>query len=75
MARPRKEKRLLMSAQVRIPLTEEQKRLIEQAASLEHSDLTAWMRPILLQAATKRIAQGRGAAADSPFPTQPEQES
>jgi uncharacterized protein (DUF1778 family) len=59
MARPPKDKKLLMRVSVRIPLTEDQKRLIEQAASLDQSDMTAWMRPILLRAAQERITKSR----------------
>jgi uncharacterized protein (DUF1778 family) len=59
MARPPKDKRLLMKVSVRIPLTEDQKRLIEEAASLDQSDMTAWIRPILIQAASERIAKNK----------------
>jgi hypothetical protein len=60
MARPRKDKRLLMKASVRIMLTAEQKKLIEEAALIDQSDMTAWMRPILLRAAEDRIARAKG---------------
>jgi len=59
MARPRKDKRLLMKVSIRLPLTEDQKSLIEEAASLDQSDLTAWIRPILLLAAKERVAKER----------------
>jgi uncharacterized protein (DUF1778 family) len=62
MARPRKDERLLMKASIRLPLTEDQKRLIEEAANLDQSDLTAWIRPILLQAAKRRIAEQKDKA-------------
>ena len=57
MARPRKDERLLMKVSIRLPLTEDQKKLIEEAASLDQSDLTAWARPILLAAARHRITK------------------
>lgn len=59
MARPRKDKRLLMKASIRVMLTEEQKALIEEAAGMDQSDMTAWVRPILIQAARNRISQGK----------------
>jgi uncharacterized protein (DUF1778 family) len=57
VARPKKDKRMLMCAHLRIPLTVDQKRLIEEAAGIEQSDLTAWVRPILLRAAEEKICQ------------------
>jgi uncharacterized protein (DUF1778 family) len=57
MARPHKEKRLLMTAPLTIMLTPEHKSLIEQAAKLDFSDVSSWIRPILIQAAQSRIAR------------------
>lgn len=57
MARPRKEPQLRKDVDLRIPLTAEQKRLIAEAAALDHSDMAAWVRPLLLQAAQIRVAQ------------------
>jgi uncharacterized protein (DUF1778 family) len=57
MARPRKDKRLLMNVSIRIPLTADQKELIEEAAKLEQTDMTAWVRPILLRAAQESLAK------------------
>ena len=59
MARPRKDERLLMKVSIRLPLTADQKKLIEEAANLDQSDLTAWARPILIQAARDRVAQAQ----------------
>jgi uncharacterized protein (DUF1778 family) len=59
MARPHKDKRLLMKVSIRLPLTEDQKTLIEEAANLDQSDLTAWIRPILIQAAKDRLAKSK----------------
>ena len=49
--RPPKDKFLLMNIPLRIMLTADQKELIEAAAKAEGLDMTAWARPILLQAA------------------------
>jgi uncharacterized protein (DUF1778 family) len=57
MARPRKEPRLRKDADLRIPLTAEQKELIAQAAALDQSDMAAWVRPLLIQAAQLRVAR------------------
>ena len=46
-----------MSEYIRLPLTVDQKRLIEEAATLDLADVAAWIRPILLEAARKRIAK------------------
>lgn len=59
MARPRKDKRLLMNVSIRIPLTEDQKKLLEQAAILDQSDMTAWVRPVILRAAQERVARDK----------------
>lgn len=55
MARPKKEKSLLMNRSIRLMLTADQEKLIHQAAELEGLDMTAWARPILLQAARERL--------------------
>jgi uncharacterized protein (DUF1778 family) len=57
MARPKKDERLLKTIPLRIMLTAEQRQLIEEAATADGMDLTAWARPILLQAAQDRIAK------------------
>jgi hypothetical protein len=36
-------------------------RVMEEGASLDQSDLTAWIRPILLEAARERIAKSQSA--------------
>jgi len=51
MARPRKDKSLLMSAKLVIMMTEEQKALMDKAAKIEVEDTSSWARPILAQAA------------------------
>jgi hypothetical protein len=55
--RPPKDKNLLMNVPLRVMLTAEQKALIEEAARLDQQDMTAWARPILLQAARERVAR------------------
>ena len=65
MARPKKDKRLLMTIPLRIMLTADQRELIESAAKGEGVDMTAWARPILLQSAQDQLAKagqkkGRG---------------
>jgi hypothetical protein len=59
MARPPKDKRLLMNIPLRIMLTTEQKALIEEAARLSQLDMAAWARPILLQVAQDQLAGSR----------------
>ena len=56
MSRPFKDPALRMSADLRIPVTEEQKQLITQAAASRQSDFAAWARPILLKAAQQQLA-------------------
>jgi uncharacterized protein (DUF1778 family) len=55
MARPKKDARLRKDADLRIPVTADQKRLISQAASIDGSDMAAWIRPLLLEAAKNRL--------------------
>jgi len=55
MARPKKDSQLLMNIPLRIMLTLDQRELIEQAAKTDGMDMTAWARPILLQAARARV--------------------
>jgi hypothetical protein len=55
MGRPPKDDALKMTIPLRIMLTADQKNLIGEAARLEGVDMTAWARPILLQAARQRV--------------------
>jgi hypothetical protein len=55
MARPKKDARLRMSEDLRIPLTGDQKKLISKAAGLDQSDMAAWVRPLLIEAAKTRL--------------------
>jgi hypothetical protein len=59
MARPPKDARLRKDVDLRIPLTVEQKRLIVEAAALVESDVATWLRPIILQAASEKVAKAK----------------
>lgn len=48
-----------MNRPLRIMLTADQDELIRRAAELEGLDMTAWARPLLLQAASERVAEER----------------
>jgi hypothetical protein len=53
--RPPKKKQLLLNIPLRIMLTADQREIIERAALSEGLDMTAWARPILLDAAKRRL--------------------
>ena len=53
MGRPRKSGRLLMDTDLRIPLTSEQKTLIQKATANVPEGMAAWARTVLLEAAKK----------------------
>jgi uncharacterized protein (DUF1778 family) len=55
MPRPKKKPEERKSAELRVPVTEEQKSLIIQAAGLDGLDVATWVRPIILNAAKKRV--------------------
>jgi len=57
MARPPKDPSERKSVDLRIPLTEDQKKLVAKAASADQADVAAWVRPIVLLAAQKRLAK------------------
>ncbi len=57
MARPRKNGRLRMDTDLRIPVTSEQKQLIQEATSEEPEGMAAWARGVLLQAAREVLAR------------------
>jgi hypothetical protein len=56
MGRPRKEDRLRMDTDIRIPVTAEQKRLLAEAVADDPGGLAAWARQVLIQAARARLA-------------------
>ena len=55
MARPLKDPSERKTVDVRIPVTEEQKRMILEAAASDQSDVATWARPIILGAAERRL--------------------
>jgi hypothetical protein len=57
MARPRKDPSERKDVDLRIPMTEEQKRIVSEAASADQADVAAWVRPIVLRAAENRLAR------------------
>jgi len=57
MGRPPKDESLKMTIPLRVMLTADQKKAIDQAAALEGQEVSAWVRPVLLEAARRRIAK------------------
>lgn len=57
MARPKKNPAQVKSFFLRIPLTEEQKTTIQQAAESTESDMAPWARETLMQAAAKQLGK------------------
>lgn len=55
MARPRKDGRLRMDTDLRIPLTTEQKQVIVEATVDQPEGMAAWAREVLLKAARRRL--------------------
>jgi hypothetical protein len=68
MGRPRKNPGERKDDDLRIPMTTDQKRLVAEAAQLDHMDMAAWARPILIRMAESRIAEARG---ETPHPEKP----
>jgi hypothetical protein len=56
MPRPLKDGRLRMDTDLRIPLTSEQKALIDEATADEPEGKAAWARSLLLAAARRKLA-------------------
>jgi hypothetical protein len=54
MARPKKNDRDRKDIDLRIPVTQDQKRLIVEAANLDGLDMAGWARQLLLRAAKLR---------------------
>ena len=48
-----------MDTDIRIPVTQDQKRAISEAISDDPRGLAAWAREVLLQAAEKRLSKRR----------------
>jgi hypothetical protein len=57
MARPRKDGRLRMDSDIRIPLTSEMKAVIVAATRDEPEGMAAWARAVLLDAARRKTAK------------------
>jgi hypothetical protein len=57
MGRPRKDDSLRMDTDLRIPMTGEQKALLDEATSDEPQGKAAWARAVLLESARRKIAK------------------
>jgi hypothetical protein len=57
MGRPRKYGDLPMDTDIKIPVTSEQRELIEQATADEPGGMAAWARALLLAAARGKLAK------------------
>jgi hypothetical protein len=57
MGRPRKYGSLPMDTDLKIPVTSEQRELIQQASADEPGGMAAWARAILLAAARRKMAK------------------
>jgi hypothetical protein len=60
MGRPRKYGDLRMDTDLRIPLTTDQKALIDAATADEAGGKAEWARAVLLAAAKRKLAKGKG---------------
>jgi hypothetical protein len=58
MARSRKKPEERKDYHLRVPLSADQRALIEKAVTLEGTEKAGWARGLLLTAARKRIAKG-----------------
>jgi hypothetical protein len=61
MARPKKPPGERKDYHLRVPLSDAQRALVEEAASLDGEDRAAWARSILLDAAKRRVEKARKA--------------
>jgi hypothetical protein len=57
MARPKKDPSERKTFILRIPMTEDQKKLIMDAVSMNQIDMAAWARPILLRVAKQELSK------------------
>ena len=64
MARPRKYGELRMDIHLRIPVTSEQKALIDRATADQAGSMAEWARGALLRAARNRLAKARAKKAE-----------
>lgn len=65
MARPRKEPGERKDYHLRVPLTDAQHAVIEEASRLDDQDKAAWARAILVDVAKKRVAKAKRAEPES----------
>jgi uncharacterized protein (DUF1778 family) len=66
MPRPKKNPEDRKSYHLRVPLTDAQRELVEQACKIEDQDLAGWARSLLLDAAKRSIRKAGKTSADSP---------
>lgn len=66
MGRPKKKPEDRKSYHLRVPLTEAQRALIEEASNLGEQDLAEWARAILLQTAKKQVRKSGKTGDKSP---------
>jgi hypothetical protein len=59
MARPKKDPAMRMDTDLRIPLTNEQKALIDEAVATDPEGKASWARAILLRAAKSQLARAK----------------
>lgn len=64
MARPLKNPSLRMNKDLRIPVTAEQRDMVNRAAEVAESDMAAWARPILLAAANRELTKSKNGKPD-----------
>lgn len=57
MGRPRKAGRLRMDTDLRIPVTSDQKQIVQKATADEPEGMAAWVRRVILSAADEKLAQ------------------
>jgi uncharacterized protein (DUF1778 family) len=58
MGRPTKKDSLRMDKDIRVPVTADQKKIIEKATSNEPAGMAAWVRQVVLKAAEEKIKGG-----------------
>jgi hypothetical protein len=64
MARPRKYGDARMTIHLRIPVTDEQKALIDKVTADEPEGMAAWARALLLEAARRKQAKSKSGKRD-----------
>lgn len=59
MARPPKKAALRMDKDIRVPVTADQKKIIEKAVADEPAGMAAWVRQVVLKAAEEKNKRRR----------------